>query len=63
MSNASRYMARSLLLKNKVISDFVGKAKLIEEDSVGKIHFSINKVTKQYSRTEIDYLHSFVPPR
>lgn len=47
MSNASRYMARSLLLKNKVISDFVGKAKLIEEDSVRKIHFSINKVTKQ----------------
>lgn len=37
MSNAPRYMTRSLLLKNKIISDFMGKAKLIEEESVGKI--------------------------
>lgn len=47
MSNASRYMTRRLLLKNKIISDFVGKAKLIEDDSVGKIHFSVNEVTKE----------------
>lgn len=47
MSTASRYTKRSLLLKNEIISDFVGKAKLIEEDSAGKVHCPVNEVTKQ----------------
>lgn len=47
MSIASRYMKKSLLLSSEIFSGFVGKAQLIEEDSVGKDHFSRNEVPNQ----------------
>lgn len=56
-------MTKNLLLKKKIISDFVDNKKLFEEDSAGKINFSINEVTKQWNRIEIDYPYSFLPPR
>lgn len=43
-------MKKSLLLKNEIFSYFVGKAQLIEEDSLGKDHFSRNEVTNQHNR-------------
>lgn len=47
MSTASRYMKKSLLLDNEISSDFVGRAQLFEENSIGKDHFFRKEATNQ----------------